>query len=134
MALIDDLVAFVSDNTSDGSWQKPQLYQRTAKFIDDHDLGGGGGNGILCVDIVQDGEDYVLSKTYAEIKNAIQNGQYPVFKRTMTIPDVGTEIALPLIISIAEAGGTYAVNVDDGGEVAFMTDDENGYPSVDAPK
>lgn len=42
MAVLDDLVQFVSDNTLDGSWQKPQLRQRCEAFLEDADIGGGG--------------------------------------------------------------------------------------------
>lgn len=42
MALLDDLVQFVSGNTLNGSWQKPQLKQRCEKFLEDADIGGGG--------------------------------------------------------------------------------------------
>lgn len=42
MAVLDDLVQFVSDNTLDGSWYKPQLKQRCEEFLENADIGGGG--------------------------------------------------------------------------------------------
>lgn len=35
MAVLDDLVQFVSDNTLGGSWQKAQLHKRCEEFLED---------------------------------------------------------------------------------------------------
>lgn len=103
MALVDDLVQFVSDNTLDGSWYKPQLKQRCEEFLEDGGIVAPTGT----ISITENGTVDVTQYASAEVEvNEMPD------KVTVAMME---SVEWPELVEIATEGGGYFTgeNVDE---------------------
>ena len=95
--------------------------------VDSADMEGMGGGGGLVVKSEVSGEDFVLDKTWKEIKDAFASGGSVIIDISAQFNDDQVQFSAVAVMSVMISDGSYYVST---GDYQYLTDSEDGYPKT----